>query len=206
MIHEVSDFLIDGCGRCSLYKTPQCKVHTWAEELRYLREIILNSELKEEYKWSQPCYTLGKKNVLLVTAFKDFATITFFKGALLNDPKNILVSPGENSQAVKQLRFTDVQTIIDQQSIIKSYIQEAIEIEKSGAKVEFKKDPNPIPEELYEKFEEDSEYEKAFYKLTPGRQRGYLLHFSQAAQSKTRASRIDKSFEKIKLGKGFNER
>jgi len=205
MIPQVDQYLIDGCGRCSLYKTPECKVHTWTNELKLLREIVSGTELKEEFKWSQPCYTLNGKNVLLVTAFKDYACIAFFEGVLLKDKAKLLQAPGENSQSARQLRFTDVQTIIDNNDLIEAYIREAIDVQRSGKKVEIKKKEVAISEELIEAFNEDPDYEKAFHALTPGRQRSYLLHFSQAKQSTTRVSRINKCREKIFLGKGFNE-
>jgi uncharacterized protein YdeI (YjbR/CyaY-like superfamily) len=202
---QVDQYLIDGCGRCEHYKTSNCKVLHWTNELKLLREIVLQSELTEEYKWSQPCYTLKGKNVLIVTAFKDYACISFFKGALLNDKHSMLISPGKSSQAAKQLQFTDVQTIIDQNDQIQAYIEQAIQTEKSGKKVEFKKGVEPFPEELIEAFAEDSRLESAFQALTPGRQRSYLLHFNRAKQSKTRVARIEKCRDKIFIGKGFNE-
>lgn len=201
----VDRYLIDGCGRCSFYQTPQCKVHTWAKELTELRRILQESELQEELKWSQPCYTYRHKNILLLTAFKDFTCIAFFQGSLLKDPNKILFTPGENSQAVRQIRITKFQEIAALESIIKTYVSEAIELEKAGAKVEFKKNPEATPEELTSKFEEDAELEKAFMALTPGRQRGYILHFSQPKKSESRMSRIEKCRSKILKGEGFND-
>lgn len=202
----VDQYLAEGCGRCPLGGTPQCKVHTWQDELIHLRMIVNDSGLNEEYKWKQPCYTFEDNNVLLVTAFKNYATLAFFKGALLKDPKGILVAPGENSQAVRQLRFTSVAQITSNETSIRAYIKEAIDIEKKGLKIEFKKQPEAILEELEAKFEEDPAFQAAFEALTPGRQRGYLLHFSAAKQSQTRVSRIEKAMEKIFEGKGWNER
>jgi uncharacterized protein YdeI (YjbR/CyaY-like superfamily) len=204
---KVDAYLADGCGRCSLYKTPQCKVHTWSKELKALRKIMLNSGLVEEVKWSQPCYTLDNGNVAMMSAFKDYAFISIFKGTLLKDPKKILVSPGENSQAARQLRFTNIAQIKELEPVIDSYIREAIEIEKAGLKVDFKKHSDyEIPEELEKKFQQDPELKKAFDALTPGRQRGYYLHFSTPKQSRTRESRIEKCRQRIFDGKGFNER
>jgi uncharacterized protein YdeI (YjbR/CyaY-like superfamily) len=168
--------------------------------------IILKSELTEELKWSNPCYTFDGKNILMLSALKDYAVIGFFKGALLNDPHKLLESPGKNSQAAKRLTFTDIAIIQDQEKIILEYISEAIEIEKKGLKVEFKKEPEPIPEELASVFENDAALKTAFFELTPGRQRGYILHFSQAKQAKTRFSRIEKCIPKIMEGKGFHDR
>lgn len=206
MNHKVDLYLEEGCGRCSLYRTPQCKVHNWTEELKHLRRIVLECGLDEEYKWSQPCYMYQKRNILLITAFRGFASIAFFKGALMADPDGILVAPGANSQSARQLRFTDVKRIIEMEPVIKAYIYEAIEVEKMGMKVNFKKKPASIPEELQKKFDEIPELKSAFESLTPGRQRGYILHFSQPKQSKTRESRIEKSLVKIFNGKGINDR
>lgn len=203
---KVDIYLEEGCGRCALYQTPQCKVHNWTEELKQLRRIVLDCGLLEEFKWSQPCYTFKNKNTLLVTAFKEYATIAFFKGALLKDPNKILVAPGENSQATRQLRFTTVKDIIEKEAIIKTYIFEAIEVEKAGLKINFKKEPEPMPEELQQKLQELPTLKTAFDALTPGRQRAYILHFSQAKQSKTRVARIEKQTANILKGKGFNER
>ena len=204
---KVDDYLADGCGRCSLYQTPQCKVHTWSKELKALRKIVLASGLTEELKWRQPCYTLDNSNVAMVSCFKDYSFISFFKGTLLKDPKKRLASPGENSQAARQLRFTDVKQIKELEPDIKSYLQEAIEIENAGLRVDFKKHSEyEIPEELEKRFKQDPELKKAFEALTPGRQRSYILHFSAAKQSQTRESRIEKCRQKIIDGKGFNER
>ena len=204
---KVDNYIADGCGRCSLYQTPQCKVHTWSKELKALRKILLASGLTEELKWSQPCYTLNNSNVAMMSCFKDYSFISFFKGTLLKDPKKLLASPGENSQAARHLRFTDVKQIKEMEPVIKSYIQEAMGIEKAGLRVEFKKHSEyEIPEELEKKFREDPELKKAFDALTPGRQRGYYLHFSAPKQSKTREARIEKCRQRIFDGKGFNER
>ena len=202
---KVDLYLVEGCGRCSLFKKPECKVHTWAELLRPLRSIVLDCGLAEAYKWSQPCYTYQNKNVLMVTAFKAYATLAFFKGALLKDPHHILVSPGEHSQASRQIRFTAVKDIMAMESILKEYIYEAIEIEKAGLKVHFKKEPEPMPAELRRILDESPGLKSAFEGLTPGRQRGYILHFSQPKQSKTRVARIEKCRDKILNGKGFHD-
>jgi len=200
---KVDLYLDEGCGRCSMYRTPQCKVHSWPAELIQLRRIALDCGLKEELKWSQPCYTFENSNVLLVTAFKDYAALAFFKGALLRDTHKMLVSPGEHSQSTRQLRFTSVAQIIDRERLWRSYIFQAIEVEKTGLKVAFKKHPEPIPEELENMFEELPALKTAFYALTPGRQRGYILYFSKPVQSNTRQSRIEKYIKKILSGKGF---
>lgn len=202
----VDQYLEIGCGRCPLVNTPQCKVNSWRDELIALREIILKSELNEELKWSNPCYTYEGKNILMLSALKNYAVIGFFKGVLLKDPQNILVSPGKSSQADRRLIYTDTVTIHEQESFILDYIAEAIEIEKEGRKVEYKKETEPIPQELEEVFKLEPELKAAFFALTPGRQRGYILHFSQPKQSKTRFSRIEKCSQKILAGKGFHDR
>lgn len=203
--NKVNTYLVDGCGRCSLYKTPECKVQTWQEELKQLRRLVLECGLSEDFKWSQPCYTYNGNNMLLVTAFKGFATLSFFKGALLKDPEKLLVAPGANSQATRQFRFTDPQQIIDQAKIIKQYVYEAIEVEKAGLKVKYTKQPEPIPEELEEEFKLHPNFKRAFENLTPGRQRGYILHFSQPKQSKTRKSRIERYIPQILNGEGIHD-
>ena len=162
--------------------------------------------LDEEFKWSQPCYTYQNRNILIITAFKEYAALAFFKGALLEDPGGILVAPGKSSQSARQVRFTHVNDIIQMESLLKSYIFEAIEVEKAGLKVDFKKNPEPVPDELLAKFDELPALKSAFEALTPGRKRGYILYFSQPKQSKTRVSRIERSIEKILKGKGINDR
>ena len=151
MNDKVDIYLEEGCGRCSLHKTPQCKVHSWQEELKQLRRIVLECGLHEEFKWSQPCYMYETSNVLIVTAFKGYAALAFFKGALLEDPCGILVAPGEKSQSARLVRFTNIKDILEMESILKAYIYEAVELEKAGLKVHFKKNPEPIPGELRSK-------------------------------------------------------
>lgn len=202
----VDQYLIDGCMRCDLGGTPNCKVLTWTAELNLLRSIVLESALEETIKWGVPCYTINNKNVLMVSAYKHFCCISFFKGALLKDSKKILEKPGENSQTVRLLKFKNVDDISKIESDIRAYIDEAIEIEKSGKKVETKQETEPIPEELIQKFEEDSELKKAFEALTKGRQRGYILYFSAPKQSKTKHSRIEACIEKIKNGEGLHDK
>ncbi len=203
---KVDIYFVDGCGRCELYQTPQCKVHSWTEPMQYLRDLLLKSELKEDFKWSQPCYTLDGKNVMMLTALKDFCCISFFKGSLMKDPHKLLIAPGKNSQADRYLKYTSTQQVIVQKDIIVDYIKEAIELEKSGARVDFKeKNELVFPEELIQKMNEDSKFKKAFSALSPGRQRGWNLHFSSAKQSSTRLSRIEKARPKILEGKGWNE-
>lgn len=203
---QVDTILEEGCGRCKLVGTPQCRIIIRNLELKALREIALESGLDEEVKWEFPTYTFKKKNIFILVSFKDYSSIMFFKGALLNDPENILVQPTENSNSGRQLRFTNSKEIHNQKKSILAYIFEATEVEKSGAKVETKKTSDyPLPDELKNKFKELPELKAAFEKLTRGRQRGYLLHFSQAKQSSTRLSRIEKCKEAIFNSKGINE-
>lgn len=206
MNQAVNLFLIDGCGRCKLYKTPQCKVHTWIEELNMLRSIVLESELVEELKWSFPVYTYNNKNVIMLATFKDYCALSFFKGALLKDPHQLLSKQGESSQSGRLFRVTKSTDISTLEPFIKAFIAEAIEIEKLGLKVEVKKNPEPIPVELLEQFKHDKKFEKAFFALTPGKQRAYIIHFSQPKQSKTRESRIENCIQKILNGEGFNDK
>lgn len=206
MNESVDNFFTEGCGRCPLGKTPDCKVHTWTKELELLREIVLQSGLQETCKWGAPCYTFNDKNVVMIGAFKNYCCISFFKGSLLQDENQLLDQPGPNSQAVRLFKFKNLEKIQVTKKHIENYIQEAIEIEKVGLEVAFKKNPEPLPEELEQKFDEDPTLKYAFEALTPGRQRGYILHFAQAKQSKTRLSRIEKCTPMILSGIGLNDK
>lgn len=206
MNSKVDLFLKDGCGRCSFYQTPQCKVRTWREELVLLRDIVLESELEEGVKWSQPCYTLKGKNVLMLVAFKHWCGISFFKGALLRDEHGLLHRPGDNSHSERVMKFTDAQTIGELTAIVHQHVAEAIALERAGAKVPERKHKEPVPEELRARLDSDAEFNAAFAALTPGRQRSYILHIGQARQAKTRVARVEKCMPKIFRGKGFNER
>lgn len=178
----------------------------WGAELAKLREITLSTNLHEDYKWKQACYTYENANVLIVSPFKEYCALNFFKGALLNDSEGILVAPGENSQSARQIRFTSLDEIIEMEPIIIKYIHNAIEVEKSGLKIEMKKiEDYSIPQELEDMFVEIPELKTAFEALTPGRQRAYLLHFSQPKQPQTRVSRIQKAMDRIFDGKGMND-
>jgi uncharacterized protein YdeI (YjbR/CyaY-like superfamily) len=203
---KVDEYLIEGCGRCPLVGTPKCKVNDWREELVELRRILLETGLTEDRKWGSPCYTWENSNVVMLSAFRDFYSVSFFKGVLLNDPDGMLTKPGPYTQAVRLIRFTSLGQLIEMEPALKGFISQAIEVEKAGLKVEFKKNPEPIPEELEDKFFEDPAFEAAFYALTPGRQRGYILYFSAAKQSKTRISRIEKHMQRILDGKGIHDR
>jgi uncharacterized protein YdeI (YjbR/CyaY-like superfamily) len=178
----------------------------WQEAYTELRELVLESELNEELKWGCPCYTFDKNNVVLIHGFKDYCALLFMQGALLKDTKKILVQQTENVQSARQLRFRSIDEVVKNKTTIKSYIKEAIILSKSGLKVELKKTTEyKIPEEFQTALNEMSELTTAFYKLTPGRQRGYLLYFSSAKQSKTRNERIEKYIPKILDGKGLDD-
>ena len=205
MNRNVDDYLIVGCGRCPLGGTKDCKVNNWQGELYQLRRIILDCGLNEESKWGVPCYTHWGRNVLTLSALKEFAAITFFKGSLLRDSNGMLSAPGKNSQAARYLKITAVQQALEKEKIIKTYIYEAIEVEKAGLKVAFNKSPEPTPEELHTRLEEDPFLKAAFEALTPGRQRGYILYFSAPKQSATRMSRIEKCTEQILNGIGLHD-
>ncbi|MFD1778438.1 YdeI family protein [Fredinandcohnia salidurans] len=182
------------------------KEKKWQEEFEKLRMINLDCGLTEELKWRLPCYTSQGRNIAIIQNFKEYCALMFFKGALLKDPNSVLVKPGENSQAQRQIRFTKVGEIVEMESILKDYIQEAIKVEKEGLEVKLKKTTDfTIPEELQTKFDEVSGLKTAFEALTPGRQRAYILHFSGAKQSKTRESRVEKYIEQILNGKGLND-
>lgn len=203
---KVDKYLIDGCMRCKFGGTPQCKVHRWHDELDILRTLLLETELEEELKWGMPCYTSNGKNILVLSAFKEYAALNFFKGALMKDPQGILTASSENSQAGRQIRITSVEQIVQLEDSIKAYLQEAIEIENAGLKVKPKKVSDyEFPEELLQAFAEMPELKKSFEALTPGRQKAYLLFFAQAKQSKTREARIEKYIPKILTGKGMND-
>jgi uncharacterized protein YdeI (YjbR/CyaY-like superfamily) len=180
------------------------KAKKWKEEYEKLRNIVLDCELTEEFKWMHPCYTFEKKNIVLIHGFKEYCALLFFKGALLQDAHGILIKQTENVQAARQIRFTNVQEIVEMETILKAYIYEAIEVEKAGLEVNFKK-KFIIPEELQNKFDEIPALKTAFEALTPGRQRAYILYFSEPKQSKTRESRVEKCIQKILDGKGLND-
>jgi uncharacterized protein YdeI (YjbR/CyaY-like superfamily) len=182
------------------------KATNWQQALETLRKIILEVELTEELKWGVPCYTFQKNNIVLIHDFKEYCAVLFMKGALLSDSEGILIQQTENVQAARQIRFTNVQQIIELAPTIKTYIYEAIEIEKAGLKVELKKPSEfKISEEFQHKLDENPALKSAFEALTPGRQRGYLLHFSAPKQSKTREARVEKCMSLIFEGKGLND-
>ena len=182
------------------------KSKKWQEELEKLRTIILDCQLTEELKWGVPCYTFQEGNVVLIHEFKEYCALLFFKGALLNDPNGILIQQTKNVQAARQIRFTSIRQIVEMETIVKAYIHEAIEAEKAGLEVNFKKTTEfSIPKEFQDQLDEIPELKTAFEALTPGRQRGYLLYFSAPKQPKTRESRVEKYMQQILNGKGLND-
>lgn len=182
------------------------KAQKWQEEIEKLRTIILGCGLEEELKWGVPSYTYNKSNIVLIHVFKDYCAILFFKGALLKDTKGILIQQTKNVQSARQLRFTNLPEITKLQATIKAYVQEAIEVEKAGLKVELKKTTEfEMPEEFKKKLAKSADLKKAFKALTPGRQRAYLLYFSSAKQVKTREARIEKYIPQILIGKGLDD-
>lgn len=178
----------------------------WREEFEKLRPIILDCGLTEELKWGQPCYALEKSNIVLMHGFKEYCALLFFKGALLSDPKGILIQQTENVQSARQIRFTSVREITKMATVLKAYIREAIEVEKAGLKVNYKKTADfTIPGEFQNRLDATPALKTAFAALTPGRQRAYLFYFSAAKQSKTRDARIDKYIPQILKGKGLDD-
>ncbi|MCW3110907.1 MAG: hypothetical protein JWQ09_5413 [Segetibacter sp.] len=182
------------------------KAKQWQKEFEQLRMIILDCGLTEELKWGNPCYTFQERNIVLIHGFKEYCALLFFKGALLNDAHGILIQQTKNVQAARQIRFTSVQQIVEMEAVLKAYIYEAVEVEKAGLKVDLKKTAEfTMVEEFQKKLDELPALKTAFDALTPGRQRAYLLHFSQPKQSKTRESRVEKCMQQILEGKGLND-
>ena len=178
----------------------------WREELLVLRSLVLECGLTEELKWSAPCYVQGKSNVIIIQGFKEYCALMFFKGALLKDEKGLLRAPGQNTQSGRLIPFTSLEQIIEQADVLKAYIHEAIDNEKAGLKVVHKQVSDyPVPEELTDMFLKKPALKKAFEDLTPGRQRAYLLHFSEPKQSATRVTRIERMEDKIMNGKGMTD-
>jgi uncharacterized protein YdeI (YjbR/CyaY-like superfamily) len=182
------------------------KAKKWKEEFKKLRTIVLDCGLTEELKWGKPCYTFQKANIVLIHGFKDYCALLFFKGVLLKDAKGILVQQTENVQAARQIRFTSIREIVKMEPVLKAYIKEAIEVEKAGLKINYKKTSEfKVPEEFQNKLDEIPALKAAFDALTPGRQKGYIFYFSQPKQSKTRESRVEKCMQQILNGKGLTD-
>ena len=182
------------------------KTKKWQDEFEKLRMVCLDCGLTEELKWGKPCYTYQTSNIVLMHGFKGYCALLFFKGALLKDPKGILIQQTKNVQAARQIRFTNLREIIEMERILKAYIKEAIEVEKADLEVSYKKTSEfAIPQEFQNRLDESAALKTAFDALTPGRQRGYILYFSAAKQSKTRKSRVEKCAQQILNGKGLND-
>ena len=182
------------------------KAEKWQNEYEKLRTVVLDCGLTEELKWGCPCYTFENRNIVLIHGFKEYCALLFFKGALLNDPNNILIQQTQNVQSARQIRFTNVKEIVQMEKILKAYIYEAIEVERAGLNVKLKKTSDfKIPEELQNKLDKKPALKKAFNALTPGRQRAYIFYFSQPKLSKTREARVEKYIPQILGGKGLND-
>ena len=182
------------------------KANKWQEEIRKLRTIVLDCGLTEELKWGVPCYTFQDRNIVLIHVFKEYCALLFFKGVLLKDDEDILIQQTKNVQAARQIRFTNIREIVKRQPVLKAYIYEAIEVEKAGLNVVFKRTREYVlPEELVNKLKKNPALKTAFYALTPGRQKGYIFYFSAPKLSKTRESRVEKSMKQILSGKGLND-
>jgi len=181
------------------------RVDKWQEELEALRVIILDCGLTRELKWGSPCYSLGKTNLVIIGGMKAYCVLSFFKGALLEDANGILVKPGDNTQVVRTVRFSNVREVLKMEAILKAYIFEAIEVEKAGLKANVRKNPEPIPEEFQYKLNKIPALKTAFEALTPGRQRAYILYFSAPKQTKTRVLRVEKCMQQILDGKGLSD-
>jgi uncharacterized protein YdeI (YjbR/CyaY-like superfamily) len=208
MTTHAEDFFTSGCGRCPLGGTPDCKVQHWQAVLVRLREIVLETGLDETCKYGSPFYTLGAggANVVWIGVLKDYALVGFAKGALLADPQGILFQQTENVQAGRLLQFFDLEDVKRLENALREYIFEAIEIEKAGLKVQLKTTAEfEVPQEMEQKMAQDPAFRAAFEALTPGRQRGYLLHFAQPKQSKTRTERIEKWMPQIFMGRGLHD-
>jgi uncharacterized protein YdeI (YjbR/CyaY-like superfamily) len=205
MVSSVDAYMAEGCGRCDYYATPACKVRRWTELLETLRQVLLDSGLTETVKWGSPCYVDNAHNICMIGALKSHCTLSFFKGAVLADPDGWLEFAGENSRIAKFMRFTSAAEVLARQEIIHGFIRQAVAVEQQGISGKPAEEPLVLPAELLDMMAEDQVLEKAFYSLTPGRQRGYVLFFLQAKQSATRRSRIEKYREKILGGKGMHD-
>ena len=206
MTQSIEVYLEQGCGRCKLAATPACKVVKWQKELSALRQLVLSTGLEETIKWGVPCYVLKGKNVALIHAFKDYCGLLFIKGSLMHNDHGLLIQQTDQVQAGRQMRFTNLKQIQDNEAHIINSLYEAIDIEKSGKKIAFKPvDAYEVPQEFVDFCVQNEAFDKAFKALTPGRQKGYLLFFNGAKQSKTRLDRILKYQVAIMLGKGLND-
>lgn len=199
-------YVHDGCGRCAKFQTPQCKVHRWTDILHALRQLLLQAGLNEQMKWGSPCYMVDDKNVIMLASFNEHCGLSFFKGAALRDDHNLLVAPGPNSRYGRFLKFTSVDQVHDRHPHILDLIQQAIQFEREGGKIDQPDEPEPLPAELEQRLASDPDLEQAFYALTPGRQRSHAIFIAGAKQAETRENRVDRCIPKILAGKGYNER
>lgn len=206
-IETIDEFYSFGCGRCEHGGTPECKTKTWKKELQALRKIALGCGLEETLKWSVPCFTSDGHNIVVLGAFKEYCSLSFFRGSLLKDPEGILVKPGENSRIGRLAKFTSLNQIKTHRAALVACIEQAKDVASKGMRHDSSKDEKPqLPSELEEAFAAAPKLREAFFNLTPGRQRGYLIHFSQAKQSTTRRARIEKYRSRILQGIGFHDR
>lgn len=207
MTTSIQQFFDEGCGRCELSLTPQCKAKKWLHEIKLLRELLLSLELDEEVKWGFPCYSQEGKNIVMLGALKDCCTLSFFKGALLQEKFKFLEKAGPNSEVARLIKFDDTEKIKSMWGQLEMLVRAAIEVEKSGKKIERTiLNEQDWPDELLEVMAETPGLKKAFQALTPGRQRGYIIHFSSAKTASTRKNRIQKYIDQILIGKGWNDR
>lgn len=205
MTKNPADYFINGCMRCKLGATPNCKIHTWIEPLLELRSLANRSGLIETAKWGVPCYTLNGKNVLMIGAFKAYCFISFFKGILLEGESNLLLKHGEHSEISRFLKFTSAKQVLAQKNTIENFIEQAIEIERNDVKPIIHAKEEALPEELIQEFQKNLFFKEAFLALTKGRQRGYIIYFSQPKQSTTRTARIIKCIPQILKGEGLHD-
>lgn len=206
MITDIEDYFSKGCGRCDRFATPDCSTQRWLHGLNDLRKICLSLGLVETVKWGHPCYMHKDRNIVILGAFRDDFRISFFNAALMKDPNNTLEKPGENTQHANMIRFTDVKQVQKKKAILESYIKEAMRYAEAGIKAPKEQREIELPAELIEALNSDPELAEAFYKLTPGRQKSYVINLNSAKQSITRKNRIAKFRDKILAGKGAMER
>jgi len=205
--HTVDDYLLNGCMRCALGATPDCKVLRWTEELTTFRAMALQAGLEEDIKWGMPCYSVDGGNVLIVAAFKDYCAVTFFKGVLLKDPAEILELAGPNSHASRVVRCTNMDQVRAKAEALQALMVQAVEVQRSGATVDdVPRAVTEMPEELERRLDTDPELAAAFFAMTPGRQRSHMLFIGDAKQTQTRETRVDKSVPMILAGRGIHDR
>lgn len=201
----IDEYMLNGCGRCKYYATPQCKVVPWRTVLEHLRQLMLTTGLVEEKKWGVPTYTHQGKNIVTLGALKESVVLSFFKGVLLPDPEGLLENPGQNSHIGRYLRFKSLEEVEQRAEYALALIQHALQLEASGQTKVPSREPDPVPEELATALAEDATLAAAYYALTPGRQRSYILHIAQAKQTQTRKDRVQKCAPYILKGLGFHE-